>query len=78
MNLVDPDAFIARHNLLRYEQSGVLDVEYLSELSSDAAPVIRHHAGGAYAAELERVAQRQRERDRAASWQATRFGDVLR
>jgi hypothetical protein len=37
INLVNPDAFIARNNL---QQGGAYDLEYLSELSTDAAPAL--------------------------------------
>ena len=38
LNLINPDAFIARQNLDRYEQSGDLDAAYLASLSDDAVP----------------------------------------
>ncbi|MBK7896230.1 MAG: DUF4173 domain-containing protein [Anaerolineaceae bacterium] len=38
LNLLNPDAFIARQNLARYEQSGDLDAAYLASLSTDAVP----------------------------------------
>ncbi|WP_420630598.1 DUF4153 domain-containing protein [Candidatus Leptofilum sp.] len=38
LNLINPDAFIARQNLDRYVQTGALDVFYLTELSNDAVP----------------------------------------
>jgi signal transduction histidine kinase len=37
---VNPDAWIARHNIERYETSGRLDWQYLSGLSADAVPVL--------------------------------------
>ena len=36
----NPDAWIARHNVERYEQTGDVDGAYLRTLSSDAAPVL--------------------------------------
>ncbi|MBP6944626.1 DUF4173 domain-containing protein [Patescibacteria group bacterium] len=36
VNLVNPDAFIARANLERYNQTGKIDLPYMSELSADA------------------------------------------
>lgn len=36
MNFLNPDAFIARRNIERYELTGKLDVQYLSGLSDDA------------------------------------------
>ncbi len=38
LNLINPDAFIARQNLDRYVQMGDLDVFYLTSLSDDAVP----------------------------------------
>ena len=38
LNLINPDAFIARQNLARYEQTGDLDAAYLAGLSDDAVP----------------------------------------
>ncbi len=36
MNFLNPDAFIARKNIERYESTGRLDIYYLSSLSDDA------------------------------------------
>lgn len=44
LNLINPDAFIVRQNLLRYERLGYLDVEYLGTLSADAVPELIHVA----------------------------------
>jgi hypothetical protein len=38
INLVNPDAFIARRNLALHASTGEFDMEYLSELSADAVP----------------------------------------
>ena len=40
MNLLNPDAFIAQKNLERFNTTGKIDFDYLSGLSSDAAPVL--------------------------------------
>jgi len=40
MNFLNPDAFIARRNIERFEVTGKLDLSYLSQLSDDAVPVI--------------------------------------
>lgn len=40
MNLLNPDAFIARRNIERFEVTGKIDISYLSNLSNDAMPVI--------------------------------------
>lgn len=38
LNLINPDAFIARHNLEPHANNSELDLEYLSQLSADAVP----------------------------------------
>ena len=37
---INPDAWIARHNLDRYAATGKVDWYYLQELSTDAVPVL--------------------------------------
>ena len=37
---MNPDAWIARHNLDRYEQTGKIDWAYFGDLSSDAVPTV--------------------------------------
>lgn len=37
---LDPDAYIARHNVDRYEETGKIDTGYLAGLSADAAPAL--------------------------------------
>jgi Domain of unknown function (DUF4173) len=37
---LDPDRFIAERNVDRYEQTGQIDISYLSGLSADAAPAL--------------------------------------
>jgi hypothetical protein len=41
--VVNPDAWIAQHNIDRYEATGKLDAGYLAGLSADALPVILAH-----------------------------------
>ena len=38
MNMLNPDAFIAKKNLERYQSTGLLDARYLATLSDDALP----------------------------------------
>lgn len=38
--LVNPSAWVASHNIARYDETGDLDVEYLTSISQDAATVI--------------------------------------
>lgn len=40
LNLVNPDAAIARRNIDRFEATGKLDSDYLASLSSDAVPAL--------------------------------------
>lgn len=40
LDLLKPDAFIARKNLERFERTGKLDARYLTWLSDDAVPVL--------------------------------------
>jgi len=49
LNVLNPDALIARTNLRRAERTGKLDAVYLSRLSADAAPAV---AGGLRRLEL--------------------------
>ena len=44
MNVVNPDALIARENLALVSEGRPLDVDYLNTLSTDAAPVITAYA----------------------------------
>jgi hypothetical protein len=40
LNVINPDAFIAKQNLARYQTTGKLDVYYLTRLSDDAIPTL--------------------------------------
>ena len=40
IGLANPEAWVAQRNIERYETTGRLDLEYLSSLGPDAAPVI--------------------------------------
>lgn len=40
LNFVNPDSFIARQNINRFNETGKIDMIYLSDLSEDAAPEI--------------------------------------
>lgn len=40
LNLINPEAFIARQNMNRFNDTGKLDVTYLSSLSADAVPAV--------------------------------------
>lgn len=38
--MINPDRFIAEHNIKRYQQNGRLDTVYLGQLSADALPAL--------------------------------------
>lgn len=40
INIINPDAFIARQNIKRFNNTGKLDINYLGSLSEDATPAI--------------------------------------
>jgi hypothetical protein len=44
LGLVNPDAWIAEHNLQRYDETGRVDWAYLGSLSDDAVPAIAGHS----------------------------------
>lgn len=55
MNLLNPDAFIVRQNIARYEAGEELDVTYLGTLSADAVPELiplLHKYDGAFLGEV--------------------------
>lgn len=39
MNVINPDAYIARQNMQRYSKTGRIDINYLGSLSDDSLPV---------------------------------------
>lgn len=74
LNVVSPDAVIARTNLARAEQGAELDAEYLSRLSADAAGVLDGSLSGLAVADRCAIARRldtraqQRRDDDWRSW----------
>ena len=56
--VLDPDRFIAEHDLARYAQTGQVDLDYLSGLSADAVPVLDRLPEPARSCTLARLAQR--------------------
>lgn len=60
LNLLNPDALIARTNLQRAERTGKLDAAYLSRLSADAAPAIAPKLGVLQLQPWERCALQER------------------
>lgn len=55
---VNPDRLIADQNIARYEQTGRLDIWYLSQLSADAAPALDRLPGPLRDCALVDIAQR--------------------
>jgi two-component system, OmpR family, sensor histidine kinase BaeS len=75
LNLLNPDAFIARQNLQRFDETGKVDTYYLSGLSDDAVPVIVRHLESLPADEQKvlRVSLSDRKgegTDRPTDWQS--------
>lgn len=66
LNLLNPDAYVARQNLARYEKTGKLDVGHLAWLSEDAVPILVRSAApllrGNDALMLEKALRYRRER----------------
>lgn len=58
---VNPDAYIASHNVTRYEQTGRLDVAYLATLSADAVPALASLPADLRACALAQVASDVRD-----------------
>jgi two-component system, OmpR family, sensor histidine kinase BaeS len=52
---INPDAWIARHNLDRYEDTGKIDWAYVGDLSSDAVPTIATYPADVRACALPRL-----------------------
>jgi hypothetical protein len=59
--LVNPDAYIARHNVSRYERTGRIDVAYLASLSPDAVPALSRLPAELRGCALQRLAPELRE-----------------
>ncbi|HET6316169.1 MAG TPA: DUF4173 domain-containing protein, partial [Chloroflexota bacterium] len=54
-NLLNPDAFIAEQNLLRYLASGKIDTDYAIAMSADAAPIFMAHLEQLQGPEKEKI-----------------------
>ncbi len=57
---LDPDAYVAEHNIARYEQTGRIDLRYLSTLSADAVPALAALPADVRACALARLAPQLR------------------
>ncbi|HEX6090761.1 MAG TPA: DUF4173 domain-containing protein [Gemmatimonadales bacterium] len=75
LNLLDPDALIARVNLQRSSAQVPVDVSYLATLSADAVPtLIRHSAGLVRERRCELVAAlEERWRGSGETWNVSRI-----
>lgn len=80
LNLLNPEDFIVRHNLERHARTGSLDIEMLSQLSSDAVPGLARSLPALSASEtvlmsavLERHQDRLSEQDTLPEWNVSRF-----
>ncbi|HEB12141.1 MAG TPA: DUF4173 domain-containing protein [Actinobacteria bacterium] len=79
-NVMNPEAFIARQNIERFNRTGKLDVIYLSELSDDAGGELVEVLNlntkkslfnkGAFAARLYKRRQRLLKNERKGHWQS--------
>ena len=58
---VNPDAYIADRNVIRYEQTGRIDLAYLASLSPDAVPALVRLPTGLRGCALKRLAAELRE-----------------
>jgi hypothetical protein len=80
LNFLNPEAFIIRHNLERYERTGSLDTEMFQDLSADAVPGLvqadanlpeAHRWGVAFVLKQQRT--RLEQRDSFSEWNVSRF-----
>ncbi|MCY1033046.1 DUF4173 domain-containing protein [Corallococcus sp. BB11-1] len=77
LNVLNPEDFIARHNLARHARTGSLDVELLSRLSADAVPALMPALGVLSQAEAELLLSQHldtlSQRDTVPEWNFSRF-----
>lgn len=69
--VVNPDRFIAEHNIDRYEESARLDIDYLSTLSADAVPALDRLPAGERECVVEKMKRRLAEPD---AWYEYNYG----
>lgn len=76
VNIINPDAFVTKQNIARYNEVGKLDAYYLSTLSADSAPVAEEllnspnqylQKSGAYILNRQELASSSEE----SHWQST-------
>ncbi|WP_147445150.1 DUF4173 domain-containing protein, partial [Corallococcus sp. CA053C] len=77
LNVINPEAFIARHNLERHSRTGTLDVELLSRLSADAVPALLPALAFLSESDAALLLDGHRDRlsqqDTVPEWNASRF-----
>jgi hypothetical protein len=68
MNVLNPDSFIAKHNIERYQATGLLDIDYLNSLSDDAIPELMKALEGADSDVIQPLAEKLHQRYSNESW----------
>jgi hypothetical protein len=58
---VNPDAYVARHNVDRFARTGSIDVAYLATLSADAVPALSRLPADLRACALSRIDDQLRD-----------------
>lgn len=79
INLINPDAFIARRNIARFNETGKLDLYYLSSLSEDAVPTtakLLDHPNEKLRKNVANMLSRQRggTENQLKNWQSANLG----
>ncbi len=70
MNLLNPDAFIARQNLDRFHRTGKLDARYMSQLSDDAHPQLKTAASLTTGPTQQQLAGSLARRSASSDWRS--------
>ncbi|MGY0232742.1 DUF4153 domain-containing protein [Longispora urticae] len=71
---LNPDGFIAERNVTRYAATGDIDVEYLANLSADAAPALAELPPDRRACALRFVREELRDLPNDESWRGFNLG----
>jgi hypothetical protein len=71
-SLVNPDGVVAEHNLQRFQEAGILDLEYASSLGVDAVPALAHLPPGLRCWALQPIAARLTSSDPLLGWNLAR------
>ncbi len=77
VNLINPDAFIARKNIEQFNKTGKIDVKYLTNLSADALPqileILPHLSEEDRVIVEEALVRRKSELEEYKNWQSFNF-----